>query len=82
LDTKHSDVQDACCNGNNNNYNNNNGDEVELRLRPLPSSCTLDPSALHDQGYGSERSPEDEHPPSLPGFLELNSKYPFITRGK
>jgi hypothetical protein len=88
LDTKHSDPQDACCNDNNNSSSgehavaNNNRNEVELRLRPLPSSYTLDPSALHDQGYGSERSPEDEHPPSLPGLLELTSKYPFITRGK
>jgi hypothetical protein len=86
LDTKHSDVQDACCNGNNNNGEhavpNNNRNEVELRLRPLPSSCTLDPAALHDQGYGSERSPEDEHPPSLLGLLELTSKFPFVTRGE
>jgi hypothetical protein len=75
----HLDVEDACCNGNN---NNNNGDQVELRLRPLPAACTLDPSALHDQGYGSERSPEDEHPPSVPEWMGLTSKYPFITRGK
>jgi hypothetical protein len=55
---------------------------VELRLHPLPPSCTLDPTALHDQGYGSERSPEEEHPPPLPWMLELTTKYPFITRGK
>ncbi|XP_023722742.2 tyrosine-protein phosphatase non-receptor type 13 isoform X6 [Cryptotermes secundus] len=83
LDTKHGDVEDPCRNGNNNNGEHaipNNCNEVELRLRPLPSSCTLDPASLHDQGYGSERSPEEEHPPSLPGLLELTSKYPFITR--
>jgi hypothetical protein len=74
----HLDVEDACCNGN----NNNNRDQVELRLRPLPASCTLDPLALQDQGYGSERSPEDEHPPSLPEWMGLTSKYPFITSGK
>jgi hypothetical protein len=55
---------------------------VELDLHPLPAPCTLDPTALHDQGYGSERSPEEEQPPSLPGMLELTSKYPFITQGK
>jgi hypothetical protein len=58
------------------------GNEVELRLHPLPPSCTLEPTALHDQGYGSERSPEEERPPSLPGLPDLTSKYPFITRGR
>ena len=86
LDSKHSDLQAQSCNGNNNDGENaipkNKRNEVELRLQPLPPpSSTLDPAALHDQGYGSERSPEDEHPPSLPGLLDLTSKYSFITRG-
>lgn len=45
---------------------------------------------LADQGYGSERSPEEEYPPSLPGehhlqchrHLEPHACYPFITPGK
>jgi hypothetical protein len=86
LDSKHCDLSDACCNGNNNNGEHtvpqNKRSEVELDLHPLPAPCTLDPTALHDQGYGSERSPEEEQPPSLPGMLELTSKYPFITQGK
>ncbi|KAF7275747.1 hypothetical protein GWI33_011309 [Rhynchophorus ferrugineus] len=42
-----------------------------------------------DQGYGSERSPEEEYPPPLPDHdlnqchhhLEPHSCYPFITPG-
>jgi len=85
LDTKQGDVQSQQSNGNNNAGEhaipNNKRNEVELHLQPLPPSSTLDPGALHDQGYGSERSPDDEHPPSVPGLLDLTSKYPFITRG-
>ncbi|KAK9745910.1 PDZ domain [Popillia japonica] len=43
-------------------------------------------TALCDQGYGSERSPEEEYPPPLPEHdnqchhhLDLHSCYPFIT---
>lgn len=42
--------------------------------------------ALCDQGYGSERSPEEEYPPPLPEHdsqchrhLEPHTCYPFIT---
>lgn len=42
-----------------------------------------------DQGYGSERSPEEEYPPSLPGHdglclhhMDSHSCYPFITPGE
>lgn len=45
--------------------------------------------ALCDQGYGSERSPEEEYPPPLPEHdsqchrhLEPHTCYPFITPGK
>ena len=92
LDSNHDDgdLTESCYNGNNNNddtlpsssHLKNKKNEVELRLHPLPPSCALDPGGLHDQGYGSERSPEDELPPSLPGMLELSAKYPFISRGK
>ncbi|KAK2575692.1 hypothetical protein KPH14_012082 [Odynerus spinipes] len=37
---------------------------VELKLGKLAGAGTGEPQ---DQGYASERSPEDEHPPSLPG---------------
>ncbi|GJQ68918.1 hypothetical protein Trydic_g6107 [Trypoxylus dichotomus] len=46
-------------------------------------------TALCDQGYGSERSPEEEYPPPLPEHdnqchhhLDLHSCYPFITPGE
>jgi len=84
LDTKQRDRQSQQCNGNNNAGEdvipNNKRNEVELRLQPLPATSTLDPATLHDQGYGSERSPDDEHPPTLPGLMDLTSKYSFITR--
>lgn len=41
-----------------------------------------------DQGYGSERSPEEEFPPSMPveedyddQEIDLRQMYPFITDG-
>lgn len=41
-----------------------------------------------DQGYGSERSPEEEFPPSMPveeeyddQDIDLRQMYPFITDG-
>lgn len=46
-------------------------------------------TALCDQGYGSERSPEEEYPPPLPDHdqqchhhLEPHACYPFITPGE
>ena len=85
LDSKHSELQAQCCNGNNNDGEHdipkNKRNEVELRLHPLHPPSALDPAGLHDQGYGSERSPEDEHPPSVPGLLDLTSKYSLVTRG-
>lgn len=44
---------------------------VDLRLSKLTGG------EPQDQGYASERSPEDEHPPSLPG-----EPFPAITSGK
>jgi hypothetical protein len=35
-------------------------------ITPAPSVKTID--QCYDQGYGSERSPEDEMPPPLPNF--------------
>jgi hypothetical protein len=44
---------------------------VDLKLSKLASG------EPQDQGYASERSPEDEHPPSLPG-----QPFPSVTPGK
>lgn len=44
---------------------------VDLKLSKLTSG------EPQDQGYASERSPEDEHPPSLPG-----QPFPSVTPGK
>ncbi|XP_066998955.2 tyrosine-protein phosphatase non-receptor type 13 isoform X2 [Anabrus simplex] len=54
---------------NNNSQTVKNQRNVELRLH------ALDPTTLHDQGYGSERSPEEEQPPELKAWMQ----YPFIT---
>lgn len=43
---------------------------VDLKLNKLSGEP-------QDQGYASERSPEDEHPPSLPG-----QPFPNVTPGK
>lgn len=45
---------------------------VDLKLSKLASG-----GEPQDQGYASERSPEDEHPPSLPG-----QPFPSVTPGK
>lgn len=45
---------------------------VDLKLSKLMSG-----GEPQDQGYASERSPEDEHPPSLPG-----QPFPSVTPGK
>ncbi|GAB0090622.1 uncharacterized protein DMENIID0001_053620 [Sergentomyia squamirostris] len=42
---------------------NNIDNKLELQLKMPPSRVNFDPSC--DQGYGSERSPEDEMPPPL-----------------
>lgn len=65
------------------------------RIPPLGDAAPLHwkfsdtQAVLCDQGYGSERSPEEEYPPSLPGHdgqcphhMEPHSCYPFITPGK
>ncbi|XP_071051567.1 tyrosine-protein phosphatase non-receptor type 13-like isoform X2 [Onthophagus taurus] len=75
--------------------NNNQRDCEKLedeRIPPLGDGAPLhwkfsdNQTALCDQGYGSERSPEEEYPPPLPEHdnqchhhLELHSCYPFIT---
>ncbi|XP_044756941.1 uncharacterized protein LOC123315343 isoform X2 [Coccinella septempunctata] len=76
--------------GCNNNYDCEKAavDEVP-RIPPLGDGAPLHwkfsdtQTALCDQGYGSERSPEEEYPPPLPEhdhhFLEPHECYPFIT---
>nr|CAD7573113.1 unnamed protein product [Timema californicum] len=57
----------------------NKRNELELRLHPLDSSV------LYDQGYGSERSPEEEHPLKAPQPDVCQGRpleYPFITPGE
>ncbi|KAL1490800.1 hypothetical protein ABEB36_013434 [Hypothenemus hampei] len=81
-----------------NNYNNEEEergsqlDENE-RIPPLGNGAPLHwkfadgQTSCQDQGYGSERSPEEEYPPPLPEHdmeqchhhLEAHSCYPFIT---
>jgi hypothetical protein len=55
---------------------------------PLHWKFSDNQTALCDQGYGSERSPEEEYPPPLPDHdsqchhhLEPHACYPFITPG-
>ncbi|XP_045469390.1 uncharacterized protein LOC123677030 isoform X2 [Harmonia axyridis] len=77
----------------NNNYDCEKAaaDEVP-RIPPLSDGAPLHwkfsdtQTALCDQGYGSERSPEEEYPPPIPEheghdhhFLEPHECYPFIT---
>ena len=57
----------------------------ELVKHRLHSALSLDLSQSklsgnepQDQGYASERSPEDEHPPSLPGQDDI---FPHVTPG-
>lgn len=65
------------------------------RIQPLGDGAPLhwkfsdNQTTLCDQGYGSERSPEEEYPPPLPEHdnqchrhLEPHACYPFITPGK
>lgn len=72
---------------------NKQNDAVELRLHPLVSSSfqhVHQDSATNDQGYASERSPEEELPPDLPapivsGTCPLHhrtgkAQYPFINK--
>ncbi|KAJ8972934.1 hypothetical protein NQ317_011744, partial [Molorchus minor] len=66
--------------------------KVVDRIPPLGDGAPLHwkfsdtQTALCDQGYGSERSPEEEYPPPLPDHdqpchhhLEPHACYPFIT---
>ncbi|KAG5886864.1 hypothetical protein JTB14_019223 [Gonioctena quinquepunctata] len=79
----------------NNNHREKPLDEVD-RIPPLGDGAPLHwkfsdtQTALCDQGYGSERSPEEEYPPPLPDHdhlqchhhLEPHACYPFVTPGK
>lgn len=64
------------------------------RIPPLGDGAPLhwkfsdNQTVLCDQGYGSERSPEEEYPPPLPDHdtqchhhLEPHACYPFVTPG-
>ncbi|XP_066253712.1 uncharacterized protein [Euwallacea similis] len=79
-----------------NNYEDDHQNQLDdsERLPPLGDGAPLhwkfsdgQTSQLQDQGYGSERSPEEEYPPPLPDHdmeqchhhLEAHSCYPFIT---
>ncbi|XP_074039161.1 tyrosine-protein phosphatase non-receptor type 13 isoform X2 [Leptinotarsa decemlineata] len=76
----------------NNNRHEKSLDEVD-RIPPLGDGAPLHwkfsdtQTALCDQGYGSERSPEEEYPPPLPDHdhlqyhhhLEPHAPYPFVT---
>ncbi|XP_019881280.2 uncharacterized protein LOC109609094 isoform X3 [Aethina tumida] len=79
------------CNNNHNDCEKQPLDEVD-RIPPLGDGAPLhwkfsdQQTALCDQGYGSERSPEEEYPPPLPDHdkqchrhLEPHACYPFIT---
>ncbi|XP_063909524.1 tyrosine-protein phosphatase non-receptor type 13-like isoform X3 [Zophobas morio] len=79
------------CNNNHHDCEKPPLDEVQ-RIPPLGDGAPLhwkfsdNQTALCDQGYGSERSPEEEYPPPLPDHdsqchhhLEPHACYPFIT---
>lgn len=58
--------------GINNNNNNNNELEfydlkkdLELNLKPILIKSRTEDYVTNDQGYGSERSPEEEYPPDI-----------------
>ncbi|XP_065157800.1 multiple PDZ domain protein-like isoform X4 [Atheta coriaria] len=76
---------------NNHDYEKQPINDVD-RIPPLGDGAPLhwkfsdNQTVLCDQGYGSERSPEDEFPPPLPEHdnqcnhhLDIHSCYPFIT---
>uniref|UniRef100_A0A6P7H655 Uncharacterized protein LOC114344785 isoform X2 n=1 Tax=Diabrotica virgifera virgifera TaxID=50390 RepID=A0A6P7H655_DIAVI len=84
------DKNGAC---NNNHDGKHHLDEVD-RIPPIGDSAPLhwkfsDTQTICDQGYGSERSPEEEYPPNLTSLeqdslqchhhLEPHACYPFIT---
>ncbi|XP_015840769.1 uncharacterized protein LOC660401 isoform X2 [Tribolium castaneum] len=87
-------LDDRNSNGCNNNHHDCEKpplDEVQ-RIPPLGDGAPLhwkfsdNQTVLCDQGYGSERSPEEEYPPPLPDHdtqchhhLEPHACYPFIT---
>ncbi|XP_023311814.1 tyrosine-protein phosphatase non-receptor type 13-like isoform X2 [Anoplophora glabripennis] len=85
------DRQSNGCNNNHHECEKPPLDEVD-RIPPLGDGAPLhwkfsdNQTALCDQGYGSERSPEEEYPPPLPDHdqqchhhLEPHACYPFIT---
>lgn len=59
----------------NNNYGEVYGAGVDLVLNKLGSD-----GVVGDQGYSSERSPEEELPPSIPNY-QIFMEFPFITKG-
>uniref|UniRef100_A0A1B6JBW2 PDZ domain-containing protein n=2 Tax=Homalodisca liturata TaxID=320908 RepID=A0A1B6JBW2_9HEMI len=58
-----SEMDDDSSYRNNNNVRHLKKNDVLLKLQPLVPRAD---SVTHDQGYASERSPEDELPPDLP----------------
>lgn len=74
LDSKEHPLEEVCEPEDLTSYRNNNNvrvvkkSDVVLRLQPLvPHGGYKDPmGGVQDQGYASERSPEDELPPDLP----------------
>ncbi|KAL3277664.1 hypothetical protein HHI36_013010, partial [Cryptolaemus montrouzieri] len=89
-------LDDRDSGGCNNNHDIDRGHDEEPRIPPLGDGAPLHwkfsdtQTALCDQGYGSERSPEEEYPPPLPAHdnqchrhehhhLEPHACYPFIT---
>uniref|UniRef100_A0A8D9AWN9 non-specific serine/threonine protein kinase n=2 Tax=Cacopsylla melanoneura TaxID=428564 RepID=A0A8D9AWN9_9HEMI len=90
---------------NNNNNNNNNNNELEfydikkdleLNLKPILTNSRTEDYVTNDQGYGSERSPEEEYPPDIlnqknlpdcggdsgfkPGDQQICQVHPFINQ--
>uniref|UniRef100_A0A8D8VAP4 Tyrosine-protein phosphatase non-receptor type 13 n=1 Tax=Cacopsylla melanoneura TaxID=428564 RepID=A0A8D8VAP4_9HEMI len=86
-----------------NNNNNNNELEfydikkdLELNLKPILTNSRTEDYVTNDQGYGSERSPEEEYPPDIlnqknlpdcggdsgfkPGDQQICQVHPFINQ--